>query len=137
MGFTTKNYKLAIGNMSMLAPTTHFSPIRMVAYSRNDVEMEVVVKNESDKPLWVECDLTIPEAVSLAPDKMLTKGRMRVGIALPRERISKKIKIYGGPSSYPDTYAFRLTFFGFGHDGAIEHRCEARADLRCVRIGEE
>lgn len=119
----------------MLSCTTRFSPIRMVAYQRNEVEMEVFAKNDGAEPFWVECDLSIPEAVSLAPDRMLSKGRMRIGIVLPREKISKRIKIYGGPSSYPDTYALRLTFFGYGKDGTIAERAEIRADLRCERLG--
>lgn len=119
----------------MLSPSTHFSPIRMAAYVRNEVEMEVSVKNEGESPRWVECDVTIPEAVSLAPDRMLSKGRMRVGIALPREKITKKIKIYGGASSYPDTYAIRITFFGYGKDGTIAERCELKSELRCEKAG--
>jgi len=117
----------------MLNPNTHFSPIRMPAFMRSEVEMEVTVKNEGNAPLWVESDLVIPEAISLAPDKMLSHGRMRIGIALPGERISKKIHIFGGASSYPDTYALRLTFFGYGKDGTILERCEMRADLRCEK----
>lgn len=119
----------------MLASTTHFSPIRMLAYMRNEVEMEVTVKNDGDEPRWVECDLVIPEAISLAPDRMLSKGRMRVGIVLPRDSISKRIRLHGGPSSYPDTYAIRLTFFGYGKDGTIAERSEIRTDLRCERQG--
>lgn len=119
----------------MLNPTTHFTPIRMAAYVRNEVEMEVSVKNEGESPRYLECDISIPEAVSLAPDRMLPKGRMRIGIALPRERISKKIKIYGGASSYPDTYAIRLTIFGYGKDGTIEERYEVKAELRCEKAG--
>lgn len=119
----------------MLNPATHFSPIRLSAYVRNEVEMEVSVKNEGHEPLWVECDLTIPEAISLAPDRLLAHGRMRIGIALPGEKISKKIRIYAGASSYPDTYTLRLTFFGYGKDGTIAQRCELKADLRCERLG--
>lgn len=117
----------------MLNPSTHFTPIRMAAFARNEVELEVIVRNEGSEPLWVEADLTIPEAISLAPDKMLTHGRMRIGIAMPREKISKKIRIFGGASSYPDTYVLRLTLFGFGKDGTIAERCELRADLRCEK----
>jgi len=95
--------------------------------------MEVSVKNEGTTPLWVEADLMIPEAISLAPDKLLSHGRLRIGIALPGERISKKVRIFGGASSYPDTYVLRLTFFGFGKDGTISERCELRADLRCEK----
>ena len=117
----------------MLNPNTHFSPIRMPSYMRSEVEMEVSVKNEGAAPLWVEADLVIPEAISLAPDKLLSHGRLRIGIALPGERIAKKVRIFGGASSYPDTYVLRLTFFGFGKDGTIEQRCELRADLRCEK----
>ncbi|MEM2137917.1 MAG: hypothetical protein QW568_02420, partial [Candidatus Anstonellaceae archaeon] len=72
----------------MLNPQTHFSPIRMAAYVRNEVEMEVTVLNEGQEPRWVECDVSVPEAISLAPDRQLSKGRMRIGIALPRDKIS-------------------------------------------------
>ncbi len=121
----------------MLNPATHFSPIRMTAYIRNEVEMEVSVKNEGQEPRWVECDVSIPEAISLAPDRALSKGRMRIGIALPKEKISKKIKIYGGASSYPDTYVLRLTFYGYEKDGTIAERYEVKPELRCIRQGED
>jgi len=117
----------------MLNPNTHFSPIRMPSYMRSEIEMEVSVKNEGAAPLWVEADLVIPEAISLAPDKLLSHGRLRIGIALPGEKISKKVRIFGGASSYPDTYVLRLTFFGFGKDGTIAERCELRSDLRCEK----
>ena len=119
----------------MLASITHFSPIRMVAYVRNEVEMEVSVRNDGKEPLWVECDLQTPEAISLAPDRMLSHGRMRIGISLPNETLNKKIRIYGGASSYPDTYVLRLILFGYGKDGVIAERSEIKADLRCERIG--
>jgi hypothetical protein len=107
----------------------------MAAYVRNEVEMEVVVRNEGNEPRWVECDVSVPEAVSLAPDRSLSKGRMRIGIALAREKTSKKLKIYGGASSYPDTYAIRLTIFGYGSDGAIAERYDLKSELRCERGG--
>ncbi|MCX8194517.1 MAG: hypothetical protein N3G22_00190 [Candidatus Micrarchaeota archaeon] len=120
---------------TMLNPSTQFSPIRLAAYIRNEVEMEVVVRNEGSEPRWVECDVSVPEAISLAPDRSLSKGRMRIGIALPKEKISKKVKIYGGASSYPDTYVIRLTIYGYGKDGTIAERYDMRSDLRCERPG--
>ncbi len=119
----------------MLNPTTHFSPIRMEAYVRNSVEMEVSIRNDGGSPLWVEADIATPDAVSLAPDRSLSKARMRIGIALPGGKASKKIKIYGGAGSYPDTYAIRLTFYGYGADGTIAERLEFRSELRCERAG--
>lgn len=121
----------------MLNPSTHFTPIRMAAYVRNEVEMEVIVRNEGQEERWVECDISTPEAVSLAPDRSLPKGRMRIGIALPREKISKKIKIFGGASSYPDTYTIRITIYGYGKDGTIAERYDIKSELRCERGGGE
>jgi len=97
--------------------------------------MEISVRNEGAEPRWVECDVSVPEAVSLAPDRSLCKGRTRVGIALPKEKISKKVRIYGGASSYPDTYAIRLTIYGYGKDGAIAERYDIKSELRCERGG--
>ena len=114
-----------------------FFPIRMAAYRRGEVELEIAVENSTNDDKWVECDVVIPEAISLAPDKTLTKGRLRVGIVKPGGRASKKLKIYGGASSYPDDYSVRLTMFGFGRDGVISEREEKRSFLRCERLGNE
>ncbi len=119
----------------MLNPSTHFSPIRMEAYVRNEVEMELSVKNDGGTPRWVEADIEVPGAVSLAPDRSLAKARVRVGIALMGEKISKKIKVYGGAGSYPDTYTIRLTFYGYDKEGTIVERTEFKSELRCERAG--
>ena len=119
----------------MLNPKTSFSPLRLTAYLRNDVELEMTVQNDGNEPRWIECDITVPDAVSLAPDKSLSKGRLRVGIALAGKKVSKKVKIYGGAGSYPDTYLIRLTYFGFATDGTVSDRQEAKAELRCEKTG--
>jgi len=116
---------------------TSFYPIRLTAYARNEVEMEVALTNNGVQPLWFECDVKLPAAISLAPDKQLSSGRSRLGIALPGSLVKKKIRIYGGAASYPDTYRIMLTIFAFGSDGVIFSREERRADLRCLRFGEE
>ncbi|MCX8197473.1 MAG: hypothetical protein N3G80_04130 [Candidatus Micrarchaeota archaeon] len=119
----------------MLNPATHFYPIRLTAYIRNEVEMEITVRNEGNEPRWVECDISVPEAISLAPDRQLSKGRVRLGIALPNAKATKKVKIYGGAGSYPDTYSIRLTIYGFGIDGAIAERYDLKTELRCEKAG--
>lgn len=121
--------------LAVLNPSTRFSPMRMEAYVRNQVEMEISVKNEGAEPRWLEADVSVPSAISLAPDRMLPKGRVRIGIALAGGKASKKIRIYGGPSSYPDTYPIRITIFGFGADGAIAERIEMKSELRCEKVG--
>jgi hypothetical protein len=117
----------------MLSATTHFNPIRLEAFVRNEVEMEIFVKNESKEVLWIEADINIPEAISLAPDRTLSRGRTRIGIAYPNEKISKKIKIFAGAGSYPDTYIIRITLYGYGKDGAISTRLDLKSELRCEK----
>ena len=82
-----------------------------------------------------QADIEVPGAISLAPDRSLAKARVRVGIALMGEKISKKIKVYGGAGSYPDTYAIRLTFYGYDKEGTIVERTEFKSELRCERAG--
>jgi len=121
----------------MLSVSMKFYPMRMAAYTRNEVELEISVENKTGDYRWVECDVLLPEAISLAPDKTLTKGRVRIGIIKPGDFATKKMKVYGGASSYPDTYAIRMTAYGFGSDGTISEREEKKHFLRCTRLGEE
>lgn len=121
----------------MLEPSVHFTPMRLTAYMRNEVEMEVGANNAGDQPLWIECDVKVPSAISLAPDRQLEGGRTRLGIALPGEKVGKKVKIYAGAASYPDEYKLTMTFYAYGKDGAIAKRIDHIERLRCVRGGEE
>jgi hypothetical protein len=115
--------------------TTRFHPIRLMAYARNNVEMSIEVENTGDEPLWTECDVAVPDSVSLAPDKDLLKGRIRVGIINRGEILTGRCRVYGNARSYPDTYAIKLTAFGFGRDGGIKAREEKRVELRCDQLG--
>ena len=115
--------------------STRFYPIRLNAFMRNEVEMSVELENRSDQPVWTECDVTIPEAVSLAPDRELHRGRLRIGIINPREILTGKCKIYASARSYPESYVVKLTAYGFGKDGAIFAREDKKVDLRCEQLG--
>ncbi len=117
----------------MLEVTAHFSPIRLSAFTRNDAEMDVSVKNPGAQPLWLECDVKVPTALSLAPDRVLESGRTRLGIVLPGESAGKKVKIYAGAQSYPDEYKIILTIYAYGQDGAIVTREDRKEYLRCER----
>lgn len=121
----------------MLEPSIHFTPIRLTSYQRNEVEMEVGVQNGGPQPLWIECDVKVPSAISLAPDRVLEGGRTRMGIALAGHSVSKKVKIYGGAASYPDDYKISLTFYAYGQDGTIAQRIDHHERLRCVKFGDE
>lgn len=120
-----------------LEVSAHFTPLRLTAYMRNEVEMEVTVHNPDVQPLWLECDVKLPGALSLAPDRQLEGGRSRLGIALPGELVHRKVKIYAGAATYPDEYKIVLTIYAFGPDGVIVTREERKEHLRAVRGGEE
>jgi len=115
--------------------STRFHPIRLTAFMRNNVELSIEVENVSKEALWTECDVTIPEAISLAPDRALHRGRLRIGIVNPGEILTGKCKVYANASSYPDNYTLKLTAFGFGRDGAISSREDKNIDLRCEQLG--
>jgi len=114
---------------------TAFYPLRLNAYTRSDVEMTVTIENIGEEPLWTECDVLVPPVLSLAPDKDLTKGRLRIGIIAPGEIKMKKCKIYATARAYPDIYSIRLIAYGYGRDGAISAREDKKCDLRCERLG--
>jgi hypothetical protein len=120
--------------MATFRIATKFYPIRLNAFMRNEVELTIEIENMSDEPLWSECDVIVPPAISLAPDKELEKGRIRIGIINPNEIMTKKCKIYGSAKSYPDVYPIKLIVYGHGKDAAIVARDEKTVELRCERI---
>ncbi len=121
-------------NDELLHMVTHFYPIRLIAFRRNFVEMEIVVSNKGNEAYWVETDIEVPSAISLAPDRHISRGRARIGIVFPNGIISKRIKIYGTPGSYPDQYPIKMTFYGYNSKGVISVRTEKKAVLRCERL---
>ncbi len=112
-----------------------FSPLRLTAFARSEVELSIEIENTGEESCWTECDVILPEALSLARDRDLAKGRLRVGIINAGEILTGKCKIYGGSNSYPDIYSIKLVVYGFGKDGAINQREERKTELRCERIG--
>ena len=101
---------------------------------RNEVELSVELENLSEDAVWSECDVILPQVVSLASDRELQKGRLRVGIIKPGEIRTGKCKIYANAKSYPDIYTIKVIAYGFGRDGAIISREEKKIDLRCEQL---
>ncbi|MFH0817858.1 MAG: hypothetical protein V1909_04455 [Candidatus Micrarchaeota archaeon] len=112
-----------------------FSPLRLSAYSRNEVELSVEIENTGEESCWTECDVIVPEALSLARDRELSKGRLRIGIINSGEILTGKCKIYAGAKSYPDIFPLKLIVYGFGKDGAIHQREERKTEIRCEQLG--
>lgn len=121
-------------NKGSLLIKASFFPIRLIAFSKNNVEIEVTVNNNTEDIYWMECDIELPEALSLASDKKLLKGRSRVGIVGPNANVTKRVKIYGGESSYPDSYSIKLTAYGFDEEGKIKIHDSKTVKLRCEKI---
>ncbi len=112
-----------------------FSPLRLTAQTHSEVELSVEIENTGEEPCWTECDVVLPEALSLARDRDLSKGRLRIGIINSGEILIGKCKIYAGAKSYPDIFPIKLIVYGFGKDGAIHQREERKTELRCERVG--
>ena len=121
-------------NMPTFRVSTKFYPIRLNAFMRNEVELTIEIENAGKEPLWTQCEVAVPAAVSLAADKEVERGRINVGIVNPNEIMTKKCKIYGSAKSYPDVYSIKLTVYGFGKDAAIVAREDKTVELRCERI---
>ncbi|MCC7552325.1 hypothetical protein KO317_01505 [Candidatus Micrarchaeota archaeon] len=118
----------------LLSIKASFFPIRLIAYTQNDVEIEVTIQNNTEDIYWTECDVELPEAISLSKDKKLIKGRSRVGIVGPDASVTKRIKIYGRESSYPDLYTIKLTAYGFDQEGKIQTHSNKSVKLRCEKL---
>jgi len=121
--------------MTLLKISSRFYPIRLNAFMRSEAELSIEVENTTDLTLWFECDVLLPDAISLAPDRSLGKGRLRVGIIDPRGKGTGKCKIYAGVKSYPDRYPIQLIAYAYGRDGAIIGREESKTELRCEQVG--
>ena len=120
--------------MPVLNVRTRFYPIRLTANMQNSVELTIKVENTGKELLWSECDVIVPESLSLTPNRSLTKGRLRIGIMEPGKSGTGKCKVYGSAKTYPYTYMLRLTVYGYGKDGVIVTREDTKVGLRCESI---
>ncbi|MFH1285758.1 MAG: hypothetical protein ABIH99_04210 [Candidatus Micrarchaeota archaeon] len=113
---------------------TSFYPIRLSAYMKSEAELTISIENMGSDVCWVECDVLVPESISLAPDRPLSQGRIRVGIVQPKETRTGRCKIYSGLKSYPGLYTLKLIALGYGKDGSISGKLEKAVDLRCATL---
>lgn len=114
----------------MLNVNAFFNPEVAKAYSKNDVELTLEVQNLDNDTLWCEADVLLPSLLSLAPHADVKKGRLRVGIISPHDKIEKKIKIYSEPNVYPDNYEVHVVFYFFDKKGVISERVEKKYTLK-------
>lgn len=117
----------------MFAIKPRFFPISLKAYSHSEVEMTVELENLAHDLCWAECDIILPSDLSLAPDKDLRQGRVRVGIMTAGGKLEKRCKLYSKVGTEPGLYRLKLIAYGFGRDGTIAGREEKTVELRCER----
>jgi len=121
--------------MGILKIKTKFYPIRILAYLKNEAELNIDIENNGIDLYWVEIDVVLPNnSLSLAPDKELLKGRIRGGIVFSNDNRTVRCKIYGNPGTYPDTYRIKLIAYAFDKEGVIVSREETKTELRCERV---
>ncbi len=119
----------------MLEVNLGFNPIRMIAYTRNEVELKVNIKNLDSQPYWIEVEVTVPtDFLSLHPTSHLKTGRVRGGIIFGNEEKTVRCKIYANSVVHPDIYKIDVVVYAYDRSGTISARNEKVAELRCDRI---
>jgi uncharacterized membrane protein len=107
----------------------------MIAYTRNEVELGVRVRNLSNQPYWIEVEVSVPaDFLSLHPTSHLKVGRIRGGIIFGGEEKIVRCKIYANSVVHPDNYKIGIVTYAYGKDGTIYERNERIAELRCDSI---
>lgn len=110
--------------------TAKTHPQTIYARIHNDISLILRIEN-SRETRWVEADVSVPEKLSLAPDTVLLKGRMRVGIIENNEALEKSVRIYANEYTDAQLYVCKITIFTYDKDGVIDQRVELPLDLRC------
>ncbi len=119
--------------MAVVRVMASFDPQSLKAYNRNEATMSISLENlDVAKAYWCECEIAMKSPLSLAPDRELDAGKMRVGIVKPGESRAKQLKLYTRPSNFPDSYSVGITTFVYDEDGAIAERLEQLESIACV-----
>jgi hypothetical protein len=121
----------------MLKITPRFYPVRVIAFIKNETEMDISVENKGSETYWVETDVILPDELSLSDEKQLKNGRLRVGMILPNETKTSRCKIYANSQTCPGLYRIGIIGYSFNKEGIIARKDEAKTELRCARVGEK
>ena len=125
-------FYLVCGCVANVEIQTEFTPQKMRAFWRNEVQMVVTLKNAASTTYWSECEIKVVSPLSLAHDSEMNVGRTRIGILKPFGSAKKVVRLYTRPNNYPDEYQFTITAFVYDEDGAIAERVEKRMGIECV-----
>ncbi len=106
-------------------------PDVIFAYSPNYVESTIKVGNPVGESAWAEADVYVASKLSLSPDNLLRKGRVRVGVLEKNESREKAVRIYANPYTSPQVYRCKIVLYVYSKDGVIASRLEKAVDIRC------
>jgi len=109
-----------------------FMPEKLKAFTKNEVQMNIEVKNSGTEIYWSECDVALAPPLSLSHDSELNLGRTRIGILKPGQLLNRQVKLYTRPNNYPDDYKFSIIAYIYDGDGAISERLEKRLSIPCA-----
>ncbi|MBI5046383.1 hypothetical protein HZC07_01485 [Candidatus Micrarchaeota archaeon] len=115
----------------MVNLSIRFHPGVLFSYTVTHVDMILRVENPAGTAIWAEADVSVPDKLSLSPNSVLRKGRVRLGIVGKSEFIEKAVKVYGGSLTNPQIYRLAAVLYVFNKDGIIDSRQEKSFDLRC------
>ncbi len=73
----------------------------------------------------------VAEPLSLANDKQLNGGKIRVGIVAPASSRERKVKLFTSASVLPGEYKVGVVAYVYDEDGAIAERIEHSMPISC------
>ncbi len=109
-----------------------FVPEKLKAFTKNEVQMNIAVKNSGTEIYWSECDVVLSSPLSLSHDSELNSGRTRIGILKPGQALNRQVKLYTRPNNYPDDYKFSIIAYLYDGDGAVAERLEKKLSIPCA-----
>ena len=101
------------------------------AYSQNFIDIIIRAESNGTESRWCEANIFVPEKLSLSPDHILKKARMRLGIVEKDSKLEKNVKIYAGGYTNQQIYRCKVTLYTYDKNGVIDSRLEKNVDIRC------
>lgn len=118
--------------MSSAKVETRFEPASLKANNKNEATMYLSIHSTNESKMhWCECDITVSSPLSLAHDKELNVGHIRIGLLKPKGKLEKPVKLYTRPNNFPDSYPVSIIAYLYDDDGTIAERIEQSQNIKC------
>lgn len=104
---------------------------QLKAFAPHRTELRFTVQSKDGGPYWVECMVETPKVLSLAPQSMLERAKLPVGIVQKGESVKKELRVFSSNTTYPSTYDIKFTFLVYDKDATVAERLEYTRELVC------